>query len=134
MRTGETLPSQTYRITRIDLERYAQASGDPNPIHLSDDAARSVGLPGVIAHGMFTMALVARALDTWSGAPGRVREVGCKFTRPVVVPEGEQGTEVTVSATVQNVTDSGVHLSLTVTCAGEKVLGAPKAVLAPSTR
>ena len=56
------LPARTYRITRADLVRYAGASGDFNPIHWSDRVATSVGLPGVIAHGMFTMALVARAV------------------------------------------------------------------------
>ncbi|GAB2759488.1 MaoC/PaaZ C-terminal domain-containing protein [Nocardioides pakistanensis] len=127
---GDALPTQTYRITRADLVRYAGASGDLNPIHWSDRVARSVGLPGVIAHGMFTMALAARALDTWAGAPGRILELGCKFTKPVVVPDDDEGVELVVAGTVANLTEDGVHVALEVTCDGVKVLGAPKAVLA----
>jgi acyl dehydratase len=123
------LPEQTYTVTRTDLVRYAGASGDLNPIHWSDRVARSVGLPGVIAHGMYTQALMARALDTWAGATGRVLELGCKFTRPVVVPDDDAGVQVVVAGTVKNVTAEGVHVSLTVTCGGEKVLGMPRAVL-----
>ena len=126
---GDVLPEQTYTVTRADLVRYAGASGDLNPIHWSDRVARSVGLPGVIAHGMYTQALMARALDTWAGGTGRVLELGCKFTRPVVVPDDEAGVEVVVAGTVKNVTAEGVHVALTVTCGGEKVLGMPRAVL-----
>ena len=127
--TGAELPEQTYAVTRADLVRYAGASGDFNPIHWSDRVARSVDLPGVIAHGMYTLALAARALDTWAGGPGRVRELGCKFTKPVVVPDDESGVEVVVRGTVRNVTEEGLHIALEVTCGGEKVLGLPKAVL-----
>src|SRR3954449_4265131 len=126
---GSRLETQEFRVTRGDLVRYAGASGDFNPIHWSDRVATSVGLPGVIAHGMFTLALAARALDTWAGATGRVREVSCKFTKPVVVPDDDTGVEVVVRGTVKNVTDEGVQVSLEVTCGGEKVLGMPKAVL-----
>ena len=126
---GDDLPAQTYKVTRADLVRYAGASGDFNPIHWSDRVATSVGLPGVIAHGMFTMALTARALDTWAGAPGRIRELGCKFTRPVVVPDDDEGVEVVVAGTVKDITADGVVVALEVTCNGEKVLGMPKAVL-----
>jgi acyl dehydratase len=128
--TGDVLPTQAYQVTRADLVRYAGASGDFNPIHWSDRVATSVGLPGVIAHGMFTMALAARALDAWAGAPGRVRELGCKFTKPVVVPDDDTGVTVVVDGTVQNVTEDSLHIALQVTCGGEKVLGMPKAVLA----
>jgi acyl dehydratase len=126
---GDALPEQTYSVTRAGLVRYAGASGDFNPIHWSDRVATDVGLPGVIAHGMYTLALAARALDTWAGAPGRIRELGCKFTKPVVVPDDDTGVDVVVRGKVANVTDAGVQVSLEVTCAGEKVLGAPKAVL-----
>ena len=126
---GDVLPEQTYTVTRADLVRYAGASGDLNPIHWSDRVARSVGLPGVIAHGMYTQALMARALDTWAGGTGRILELGCKFTRPVVVPDDETGVEVVVAGTVKNVTADGVHVALKVTCGGEKVLGMPRAVL-----
>ncbi|QWZ07017.1 MaoC family dehydratase N-terminal domain-containing protein [Nocardioides panacis] len=129
LETGTELPAQTYTVTRADLVRYAGASGDRNPIHWSDRVATSVGLPGVIAHGMYTLALAARALDTWAGGPGRVRELGCKFTKPVVVPDDEHGVEVVVRGTVKNVTDEGVQIALEVTCGDQKVLGMPKAVL-----
>jgi acyl dehydratase len=129
MHSGDVLPEQTYTVTRADLVRYAGASGDRNPIHWSDRVATSVGLPGVIAHGMFTMALAARALDTWAGGPGRVRELSCKFTKPVVVPDDDIGVEVRVGGTVKQVTDSGVQVALEVRCGEEKVLGQPKAVL-----
>ena len=127
--SGQELPAQTYTVTRAALVRYAGASGDFNPIHWSDRVATSVGLPGVIAHGMYTLALAARALDTWAGGTGRVRELSCKFTKPVVVPDDDTGVDVVVRGTVKNVTDEGVQVALEVTCEGEKVLGMPKAVL-----
>jgi acyl dehydratase len=129
LRPGQELPEQTYTVTRADLVRYAGASGDLNPIHWSERVATSVGLPGVIAHGMYTMALAARALDTWAGGPGRVRELGCKFTRPVVVPDDDDGVEVVVRGTVGARTDAGLQVSLEVLSGGQKVLGVPRAVL-----
>jgi acyl dehydratase len=129
MKPGDVLPTQTYVVTRADLVRYAGASGDFNPIHWSERVATSVGLPGVIAHGMFTMALAARALDTWAGGPGRIRELGCKFTKPVVVPDDDEGVALQVAGTVKDLTDDGIVVALEVTCDGEKVLGLPKAVL-----
>ena len=91
------LTPATYAVTRDDLVAYAAASGDPNPIHQDPDVARSVGLPDVIAHGMFTLALAARYVDEQLGEPGRIVELGAKFTKPVVVPE--DGTEVAVDGT-----------------------------------
>ena len=114
---------RSYPVTRADLRAYAEASGDHNPIHQDEAVARSVGLPGVIAHGMYTLALAARYLDEELGETGRVAQIGAKFTRPVVVPE--EGTELVVSGQAR---DDGVVL-LTVTCQGEKVLGAASAVL-----
>jgi acyl dehydratase len=129
LEAGATLPEQTYTVTRADLVRYAGASGDFNPIHWSDRVATSVGLPGVIAHGMYTLALAARALDTWAGGPGHVVELGAKFSKPVVVPDDDRGVDVVVRGTVKEVSDDGVKVALEVTCNGEKVLGMPKAVL-----
>jgi acyl dehydratase len=126
---GDTLPAQEFLVTRASLVRYAGASGDRNPIHWSDRVATSVGLPGVIAHGMYTMALAARALDSWAGGPGRVLELGCKFTKPVVVPDDDAGVGVTVAGTVKAVDGDRVTVTLEVTCAGERVLGMPRAVL-----
>lgn len=114
---------RTYPVTRADLVAYAEASGDPNPIHQDPEVARSVGLPDVIAHGMFTLALAARYVDELLGEPGRIVELGAKFTKPVVVPE--EGTEVTVAGAWRDDTT----IALEVTCAGEKVLGNPVAVV-----
>jgi len=122
-----TLATQTFTITRADLVRYAAASGDHNPIHQDEDVARSVGLPGVIAHGMYTMALAARAVGEWF--PGaEVVSLGCKFTNPVVVP-AEGGVDIEVSGEVKESVDGLTTVSLTVTCDGQKVLGMPKAVV-----
>jgi acyl dehydratase len=128
---GTTLPVREYAVTRADLVRYAGASGDRNPIHWSDRVATSVGLPGVIAHGMYTMALAARAVESWAGGPDRVRELGCKFTKPVVVPDDDTGVVVRVAGTVARVDGDVATLTLEVTCGGQKVLGMPKAVVAP---
>jgi acyl dehydratase len=125
---GTELPTQRYPVRRVDLVRYAGASGDFNPIHWSDRVATSVGLPGVIAHGMFTMALAARAVDGWANG-GEVVELGCKFTNPVVVPDDDEGVEVEVAGTVKDVTDGLATITLQVTCGGQKVLGMPKAVV-----
>ena len=120
-------PARTFAITRADLVAYAEAAGDPNPIHQDEEVARSVGLPGVIAHGMLTLGLVGRAVDEWTGG-AEVVELGCKFTQPVVVP-AEGAAEVVVAGTVKTVADGLVTLALEVTCGGTKVLGMPKAVV-----
>jgi len=128
MTPGDALEPQTYVVTRADLVRYAGASGDFNPIHWSDRTATAVGLPGVIAHGMFTMAIASRAVATWTdGAP--VVELGGKFTNMVVVPDSDEGTTVTVGGTVKSVDDGLVTLALEVTCDGQKVLGNPRVVV-----
>ena len=122
-----SLPTRTFSVTRADLVRYAAASGDHNPIHQDEQVARSVGLPGVIAHGMYTMALAARAVDSWF--PGaEVVSFGCKFTNPVVVP-ADGGTEVEVAGEVTDSADGLTTVALTVTSGGQKVLGMPKAVV-----
>ncbi|MFY1625095.1 MaoC family dehydratase [Micromonospora sp. WMMD723] len=124
------LSTRTFRVTRADLVRYAGASGDFNPIHWSDRTATKVGLPGVIAHGMFTMALVGRAVTEWAGAPDAVVEFGVRFTRPVVVPDDDEGTEITVDAVVKEVTETGLtRLDVTVRCGGEKVLSQARATV-----
>ncbi|GIJ21565.1 MaoC family dehydratase [Micromonospora lutea] len=124
------LPTQTFRVTRADLIRYAGASGDFNPIHWSDRFATKVGLPGVIAHGMFTMALVGRAVTAWAGSPDAVVDFGVRFTRPVVVPDDDAGTEIVVTAVVREVTEAGLtRLDVTATCLGEKVLSQARATV-----
>lgn len=127
MSAPQTLGTQTYTVTRADLVRYAAASGDQNPIHQDEAVATSVGLPGVIAHGMYTMALAARAVATWY--PGaEVVSFGCKFTNPVVVP-AEGGVEIEVAGEAKPGDDGLTTVALTVTCGGQKVLGMPKAVV-----
>jgi len=121
---------QSYRVTRADLVRYAGASGDFNPIHWSDRVAAKVGLPGVIAHGMFTMALVGRAVTHWAGAPDAVVEYGVRFARPVVVPDDDEGTVIEVSAVDKGTDANGVtRLDITATCHGEKVLAQARALV-----
>lgn len=111
------LAPATYRVTREALVAYAAASGDHNPIHQDEDVARSVGLPGVIAHGMYTLALAARYVDEHVGEPGRIASIGAKFTKPVVVPP--EGVDVVVAGTTK---DDGT-ITVTVTCEGVTVLG-----------
>lgn len=126
---GQELPAQTYRVTRADLVAYAAASGDHNPIHSDETVALSVGLPGVIAHGMYTLALAARAADTWAGGPGRVLELAAKFINPVLVPAGDEGVEVVVSGTVRAVEAGRTAIAIEAHCDGQRVLGTAKAVL-----
>jgi acyl dehydratase len=127
---GAALPAHTYRVTRADLVRYAGASLDFNPIHWSERVATGVGLPGVIAHGMYTMALAGRALTAWAGDPGAVIDFGVRFTRPVVVPDDETGAEVVISGVVKGRTGEGhVQVDVTATSGGQKVLGQARAVV-----
>ncbi|WP_232680645.1 MaoC/PaaZ C-terminal domain-containing protein [Nocardioides sp. R-C-SC26] len=124
---GAVLGPRTFAVTRADLVAYAHASGDQNPIHQDEQVALAVGLPGVIAHGMLTLGLVARAVEEWTDATP-VLELGAKFTQPVVVP-AEGAAEVAVTGTVKAVAEGRLTLALEVTCGGHKVLGMPKAVL-----
>lgn len=128
---GDTLSEKVFTVTRADLVAYAHASGDHNPIHQDEEVALSVGLPGVIAHGMYTLGLVGRAVAEWTGG-AEVVDVGAKFTSPVVVP-AEGGAEVVLRGTVKSVADGLVTLALEVTCGGQKVLGMPKAVVREAT-
>lgn len=127
LEAGTALETQEYVVRRSDLVAYARASGDHNPIHQDQAIAEAVGLPGVIAHGMYTMALAARAVATWT-EDAEVLELGCKFTAPVVVP-ADGGATVRVTGVVKSVVDGRATIALDVTCGGEKVLGAPKAVV-----
>src|SRR3954451_8439225 len=116
MTAPRILGTQTFTVTRADLARYAEASGDHNPIHQDESVATSVGLPGVIAHGMYTMALAARAVSLWY--PGaEVVSFGCKFTNPVVVP-AEGGVDIEVAGETKSTEDGLTTVALTVTCDG----------------
>jgi acyl dehydratase len=123
LEVGQELPPLSVRVTRADLVRYAGASGDFNPIHWSDRIAGSVGLPGVIAHGMLTMALAARLVTQWAGDPAAVRSYGVRFTRPVVVPDDDTGTLLELSGKVTDVTDGVAKVAITASFDGRTVLG-----------
>jgi acyl dehydratase len=129
LEVGQQLPEQSFPVTRAHLVQYAGASGDFNPIHWSERFAVGVGLPGVIAHGMFTMALAARAVTTWAGRADAVVDFGVRFTRPVPVPDTDEGTEVVVSGTVKKVEDGLAHIDVTAVCGGEKVLAQARAIV-----
>jgi acyl dehydratase len=118
---GDVVAERTVHLTRESLVRYAGASGDFNPIHYRDDVAASVGLPGVLAHGMLTMGLAVATLEPWLGDTGRVLEYGVRFTKPVVV-DGENGADVTVVAKVGAVDDESARIDLTVSYEGATVL------------
>ena len=130
---GDVLPEQTFPVRRLDLVKYAGASGDFNPIHWNERFAQSVGLPDVIAHGMFTMAEAIRVVTDWCGDPGMVVEYQVRFTKPVVVPDGvdeESGARLTVSGKISAVNEDGtVRVDLTATSGGEKVLGLARALV-----
>lgn len=122
--------STTYRVRRDDLVRYSGASGDFNPIHYSDRIATAMGLPGVIAHGMLTMALAARAVGEWAGGPDRVTSFTVRFTSMVVVPDDDEGVDLVVSGEAGEPDESGlVPVAVTATCQGEAVLGKATALV-----
>lgn len=127
---GTELPAQSFDIQRANLVRYAGASGDFNIIHWNERVATSVGLPNVIAHGMFTMALAGRVVTDWTGDPGALLSYGVRFSRPVVVPDDGVGATLTVSGIVEDKLDGNrVVVGLTATVGDGKVLTGAKAVV-----
>jgi acyl dehydratase len=127
---GDELPPATYPVTRLSLVMYAGASGDFNVIHWNERIARSVGLPNVIAHGMFTMAQAGRYVTDWTGDPGAVEEFGVRFSSMVVVPDDDTGASIEVSARVEEKLDGNrVVLALTARSAEAKVLTRARAVV-----
>jgi len=125
---GTVLDEKVFYLDRALLKAYADASGDQNPIHQNEEFALSVGLPNVIAHGMLTMALVGKYVSDFAGGSANVLEYSARFIKPVVVPAGEN-VDLTVSATVSDVNDGKISLTLSATSAGVKVLGMAKAVV-----
>lgn len=119
---GDVVAERTQHLTRDSLVRYAGASGDFNPIHYRDDVAVSVGLPGVLAHGMLTMGLAVQPVVDWLGDTGWVSDYQVRFTRPVLV-DATDGATVTIVAKVGVVDDAGARIDLTVTFNDETVLG-----------
>ncbi|CAG7598451.1 MaoC family dehydratase [Actinacidiphila bryophytorum] len=127
---GTELPAQSFPVTRATLVQYAGASGDFNPIHWNEKFAREVGLPDVIAHGMFTMASAARVVTDWVGDPGAVVDYGVRFIKPVVVPNDDEGALIEVTAKVAvKMDDNQVRVDLVAMSAGQKVLGMSRAVV-----
>jgi acyl dehydratase len=128
--TGTALPSAQFPVVREDLVKYAGASGDFNLIHWNDRVAREVGLPDVIAHGMYSMAEAVRVVTDWAGDPGAVIEYGVRFTKPVIVPDDGAGALIEVAGVVKKKLDGRqVQVELTATSAGEKVLGQARAIV-----
>jgi len=130
VRAGASCGPDDYRITRADLVRYAGASGDFNPIHWSDRVATSVGLPGVVAHGMYTMGLAARAVTSWLGDDQQIASFAVRFSKPVVVPDDDDGVVLSVTGTAKATDDEDrIRIDLTVTSADVKVLGMARAMV-----
>lgn len=125
---GTVIAERAFWIDRELLKRYAEASGDRNPIHQDEAFAKSVGLPDVIAHGMLTMALVGKFVTDWAGGSAAVKEFSARFVKPVVVP-ADQKVDLTVSAVITEVLDGAVRLDLSATSGGVKVLAMAKALV-----
>ena len=121
------MQERIFKIDRELLKRYANASGDQNPIHQDEAFAKSVGLPDVIAHGMLTMGLVGQYVSDWAGGSVNVKEYSARFIKPVVVP-----ANTVVDLVVNGVAteENGLYrLELTATVDGVKVLGMAKALV-----
>ena len=128
---GTTLPEQSFPVQRLNLVMYCGASGDFNIIHWNERIATAVGLPNVIAHGMFTMAEAGRVVTDWVGDPGAVLEYGVRFSKPVPVPDDDKGAMLTVSGRVEDKLDGNrVVVGLTATIeGGTQVLSGARAVV-----
>jgi acyl dehydratase len=127
---GAELPAVSYPVNRLSLVKYCGASGDFNVIHWNERIARSVGLPNVIAHGMFTMAQAGRYMTDWAGDAGALVEFGVRFSAMVVVPDDDTGAAIEVSGTVEEKLDGNlVAVALTARSGGTKVLTRARAVV-----
>lgn len=120
---GTQLPPLSVNLTRETLVRYAGASGDFNRIHYSDAAARELGLPSVLAHGMLVMGQALRVVTDWCGDPERIRSYYVRFAKPVPVPDDEEGVTVDVTAEVADVTDGVATVRLDARLGDDRVLG-----------
>lgn len=118
---GDVVAERTVHLTRESLVRYAGASGDFNPIHYRDDVAASVGLPGVLAHGMLTMGIASSVVVAALAPSARVLDYGVRFTKPVVV-DPDAGADVHVLAKVGAIDESATRIDLTVTFEEKTVL------------
>ncbi len=127
---GAELEPRSYQVTRLNLVKYAGASGDFNVIHWNERIAKAVGLPDVIAHGMFTMAQAGRFVTEWAGDAGAVVELGVRFSAPVVVPDDDKGATIEVGGTVaEKLGDNKVMVKLVARSGDAKVLTRAQAVV-----
>jgi acyl dehydratase len=127
---GTALPPRSYQVTRLDLVKYAGASGDFNIIHWNERAARSVGLPNVIAHGMYTMAQAGRFVTDWAGDPGAVTDFGVNFSAMVPVPDDDAGATIEISGKVLDKLDGNqVTVDIVAKADGAKVLTRARATV-----
>ncbi|MGE5290101.1 MAG: MaoC family dehydratase [Micromonosporaceae bacterium] len=128
--TGTELAPRSFPVQRLDLVKYCGASGDFNVIHWNERIARSVGLPNVIAHGMFTMAQAGRYVTDWTGDPGCVLDYSVRFSAPVVVPDDDKGATIEVSGKIEEKLDGNrVALGLTARSGDAKVLTRARAIV-----
>jgi acyl dehydratase len=123
---GAELPEKKFYVNRQKLKAYADASGDHNPIHQDEAFARAVGLPNVIAHGMYTMALAGEAIRSWVGTQRNILEFSTRFTKPVVVPADSE-VPILFTGKVSDVSATEITVEVTAICDGVKVLGQTKA-------
>ena len=130
LEVGQVIGSQEILLTRDSLVRYAGASGDFNPIHYRDDFAQSVGLDGVLAHGMLTMGVAVQVVADWIGDPGKIVDYGVRFTKPVFV-DAADGAVVVVTGKVGNIDaeNNQVRIDLSVVYNETSVLGKAQAVV-----
>lgn len=126
---GSVLPARTFEITRADLKRYADASGDQNPIHQDEAFAVSVGLPNLIAHGMYTMALAGKFITDWAGDITALQEFGVRFTKPVIVAADTPAVVIFSGSVTELLSHNSVKVEIQAISAGVKVLGQARAIV-----
>jgi acyl dehydratase len=130
VKPGTEIAAVSYPVTRLSLVKYCGASGDFNVIHWNERIARSVGLPNVIAHGMFTMAQAGRFVTDWAGPGAVVVDFGVRFSSPVIVPDDDIGATIEISGTIEEkLDDNRVVLALTARSGEAKVLTRARAVV-----
>ena len=130
VKAGAELAPVSCPVTRLSLVKYCGASGDFNVIHWNERRAKAVGLPNVIAHGMFTMAQAGRYVTDWAGPGAAVVEFGVRFSSPVVAPDDDTGATIVISGTVEEKLDGNrVVLALTAKSGEDKVLTRARAVV-----
>ena len=127
---GSQIDVVSYPVTRLSLVQYCGASGDFNVIHWNERIAKSVGLPDVIAHGMFTMAQAGRFVTDWAGPRAVVTEFGVRFSSMVVVPDDDAGASIQIGGQIEEKLDGNlVALALTARSLDTKVLTRARAVV-----